>query len=184
MSKTISSSATNSLPMITIKTSLAEAETEPQKKAFQVLTEVTEQNVAQVFAVIEAGCHLGYRFWAVCDSADVRTRFTDLEARFPEQISWEKSMDSKLFKKVDLYFSPDLPCHEKQQLIVNHGVIPMVPNSGMFIDFDPENESGNAFTFEEGSKWHMIEALIRSRETKKFSYDWRNLRQNVKKTQL
>lgn len=184
MTQTIPSCSRDTLPLITFKTSLADSDKAPQKKPFQVLTEITAHNVAQVFAVIEAGCALGYKFWAVCDNAETRNHFQDLEELFPEQISWEKSMDAKLFKKVDIYFSPELPCKEKQELLIEHGVIPMVPSSGMFIDFDPESESGNAFTFEEGSKWHMIEALIRSRETQKFSYDWRNLRQNVKKTQL
>lgn len=183
MTKTIASTTT-SLPLITFKTSLADSDKAPQKKAFQVLVEITQSNVSQVLEVFEAGCSLGYQFWAVSNNAEVRNHFQDLEAMFPEQILWEKNLTEKLFKKVDLYFSPQFPCQEKQQMLIDYGLIPMVPNNGMFIDFDPESESGNAFTFESGSKWHMIEALIRSRETKKFSYDWRNLRQNLKKTQL
>ena len=42
-----------------------------------------------------------------------------------------------------------------------------------FVDFNPLSEEGNAFLYEGGSQWHMLQALIRAVETYKFEYDWK-----------
>jgi hypothetical protein len=51
-----------------------------------------------------------------------------------------------------------------------------------FFDFNPLKENGNAFLFTENTPWHMLEAVIRAKETFKFPYDWKTLREEVQDT--
>jgi hypothetical protein len=49
-----------------------------------------------------------------------------------------------------------------------------------FDDFDPIEETGNAFLYEQNTPWHMLAAVIRALETNKFAYDWDVLKHAVK----
>lgn len=55
------------------------------------------------------------------------------------------------------------------------GTIPIAPPSPMLKNYDPVQESGNAFLFEEPSPWHVFAALVRAIETYKFPFDWRTI---------
>ena len=50
-----------------------------------------------------------------------------------------------------------------------------------FKNFNPQNESGEAFTFESQNFWSFMSAVIRASENKKFAYDWRILKKNLGK---
>jgi starch synthase len=55
------------------------------------------------------------------------------------------------------------------------GVIPIAPESAILKNYNPVQESGNAFTFETQSAWHIFAALVRAIETYKFPFDWRTI---------
>jgi len=109
----------------------------------------------------------------------------ELQKRFPEQFHFSETntyTDATFSKNADVYFSLEMPSKDRINWIIEEGIVPVVPNNGIFINFDPKAESGSGFTFDEGNFWRMFEAMIRAGETRKFSYDWRNIKQAVRKT--
>lgn len=63
-------------------------------------------------------------------------------------------------------------------LIIERGIVPVM-QSGLHPgaeNYNPVEESGNAFLFPKASAWNVHAALIRSLENFAFHYDWENLR--------
>ncbi|MBU0766620.1 hypothetical protein KKF55_02460 [Patescibacteria group bacterium] len=55
------------------------------------------------------------------------------------------------------------------------GVVPITPNCEDIESYDPIQESGCAFTYEELNVWHCFAAVVRALETQKFPFDWRTV---------
>lgn len=53
--------------------------------------------------------------------------------------------------------------------------VPILPGEKIIQDFDPVAERGGAFVYKLGSKYSLLDALIRARENHKFPYDWKNI---------
>lgn len=67
-------------------------------------------------------------------------------------------------------------------MIVERGIVPVML-TGLHKDaenYNPVEESGNAFLFQRLSAWNVHAALIRALENFAFSYDWENLRSQGK----
>jgi len=62
-----------------------------------------------------------------------------------------------------------------------NGIVPILPTCGRVNNFDPQKESGEGFTFEQGNFWQMVDSLVRAAENRKFSYDWGNIKKALKK---
>lgn len=56
-----------------------------------------------------------------------------------------------------------------------YGVLPVIQNDPILKNYNPVNESGNAFLFEKENEWLFFAALVRALENYKFAYDWQNL---------
>ncbi|MFC1810960.1 hypothetical protein ACFLZH_05655 [Patescibacteria group bacterium] len=55
-----------------------------------------------------------------------------------------------------------------------NGVIPITAKfDNSITDYNPNNESGNAFVFENANQWEIFAAVVRAVETFKFPYDWK-----------
>lgn len=59
------------------------------------------------------------------------------------------------------------------------GVIPVSLKSGALENYDPNQERGNAFTFEKANVWHCFAALVRALETYRFPFDWRTIQRHA-----
>lgn len=67
-------------------------------------------------------------------------------------------------------------------LVVERGIVPVMP-TGLHKNaenYNPVEESGNAFLFSKPTAWNVHAALIRALENFAFSYDWENLRSQGK----
>ncbi len=67
--------------------------------------------------------------------------------------------------------------------VKKYKAVPVINETSMnFAEYNPLKETGNAFVYEKNSPWHMLAAVLRASETFKFSYDWKNLLEEVKDT--
>lgn len=64
------------------------------------------------------------------------------------------------------------------QICLSSGVVPVSPPSPTLDDYDPVQESGNAFLFESPGVWLCFAALVRAMETYKLPFDWRTIQRN------
>ena len=57
-------------------------------------------------------------------------------------------------------------------------VVPVLPESFGFIDYDPVREVGDAFNYDHQNLVSAIHALSRALENHKFVYDWKSIQSN------
>ncbi len=62
---------------------------------------------------------------------------------------------------------------------LEHGVVPLSPANERLINYDPNQEAGNAFTYEQLTHWHCFAAAVRAVETYRFPYDWKTIQKNA-----
>ena len=62
---------------------------------------------------------------------------------------------------------------------LRYGVIPVALPADGLDDYNPVQESGNAFLYEETTAWQCFAALVRALETFKFPYDWRTIQRHA-----
>lgn len=68
------------------------------------------------------------------------------------------------------------------RLCFTSGIVPVsLPSSGLD-DYDPVQESGNAFLFSTANMWQCFAALVRAMETYKLPFDWRTIQRNGMET--
>jgi hypothetical protein len=63
-------------------------------------------------------------------------------------------------------------------MIIERGIVPLM-RTGLHSkadNYNPIEESGNAFLFDKESHWQIYSALVRALENFNFSYDWENIR--------
>lgn len=59
------------------------------------------------------------------------------------------------------------------------GAVPIAPAACPGLtNYDPNQESGNAFTFEKSTAWHCFAALVRACETYRFPFDWKTIQKH------
>lgn len=71
---------------------------------------------------------------------------------------------------------PELP------IALRYGTIPIAPANKILKNYDPNQENGDAFTFEKRNAWHCFAAVVRALETYRFPFDWKTIqRQGMEK---
>ncbi|HCI04019.1 MAG: hypothetical protein QF755_03835 [Candidatus Peribacteraceae bacterium] len=66
----------------------------------------------------------------------------------------------------------DLP---ELELSLKYGAIPIAPECEKLEAYDPIQESGVAFTYENPDVWSVFAAIVRALETHRFPFDWRTV---------
>lgn len=56
-----------------------------------------------------------------------------------------------------------------------YGAVPVAPVANTLTDYNPNQESGNAFTYGKMTVWHAFGAVVRALETYRFPFDWRTI---------
>lgn len=59
-----------------------------------------------------------------------------------------------------------------------YGAVPITLPSLLVEDYNPVQETGNAFLFEEATVWKVFATLVRACETYKFPFDWRTIQRH------
>lgn len=73
-----------------------------------------------------------------------------------------------------LFLSQSSGMEELTQAL-SYGTVPVSPAGIGIHDYNPNQESGNAFTYQKENAWHCYGALVRALETFKFPYDWKTI---------
>lgn len=78
----------------------------------------------------------------------------------------------------DLLFASDMAlCFEFNDVeeLLMHGIIPVSYKGMKTQNYDPNQETGNSFIYNENNHWAIFAALVRAMETFRFPYDWKNI---------
>lgn len=59
-----------------------------------------------------------------------------------------------------------------------YGAVPLAPSVSKLNDYNPNQESGEAFTYDKMTVWHAFASVVRALETFKFPYDWRTIQRH------
>lgn len=63
-------------------------------------------------------------------------------------------------------------------LCMSSGIVPVSVASKALENYDPVQESGNAFLFDTENAWHCFAALVRAMETYKLPFDWKTIQRH------
>lgn len=119
-------------------------------------------------------------------SAAYGTLFTKLAKEHRHRIHIVADKDQPLRQMVEasdmaLFLSDPKHMKELQQCFTS-GVVPVSLPSSVLDDYDPVQESGNAFLFGSPNAWQCFAALVRAIETYKLPFDWRTIQRNGMET--
>lgn len=79
---------------------------------------------------------------------------------------------------IAMFFSEE-DAKEDIENALRYGTIPVSLPRTSLENYNPVQESGNAFTYEEATHWKCFAALVRALETFKFPYDWRTIQRHA-----
>ena len=79
---------------------------------------------------------------------------------------------------IGLFFSSQTD-EEDVENCLRYGVIPVALPNEILENYNPVQESGNAFIYEEESAWLCFGSLVRALETFKFPFDWRTIQRHA-----
>ena len=148
-----------------------------------VISPITEQNSSALMCeVLDAVCSLGFKVSVLAegDAIGQEACFKCSET-YPKNFSMLESMGDNrgvILSKSDVVIFPTAPSRKELSEVVKMGVIPVLPEECGLPNFDSKTETGCAFTFESGNIWSMVAALVRASENRKFSWDWKTVKQN------
>lgn len=78
---------------------------------------------------------------------------------------------------IAMFFSN--PEEEDLENALRYGVIPISLPHELLENYNPVQESGNAFVYAEATVWQGFASLVRALETFKFPHDWRTIQRNA-----
>jgi len=114
-------------------------------------------------------------------SADYGALFTKLSKEHAHRIriiqnSDEQVMSMLMASDIALFFSK--PTDGELKMCLSCGVVPISMASSVLDDYNPVQETGNAFVYDKANVWQCFAALARATETFKFPYDWRTIQRH------
>lgn len=62
---------------------------------------------------------------------------------------------------------------------LRYGAVPVSPKTALLSNYDPNQESGEAFLYEKLNVWHCFGAVVRALETFRFPFDWRTIQKHA-----
>lgn len=104
--------------------------------------------------------------------------FTEIASKKPHKLAIipnENGVLEQLLLASDIALFCAPPDAEELDRCLSHGVIALSPASSHLENYDPNQEAGNAFTYDTLTPWHCFAAAVRALETYRFPYDWKTL---------
>lgn len=116
-------------------------------------------------------------------SSSYGTYFTELTKKHGHRVAilpnTEKGLE-KMMAAADMsVFLKDAANTPELTMSLVYGTIPVAPGTSALENYDPNQEAGNAFTFEKENVWHAFAAIVRAMETYRFPYDWRTIQRHA-----
>jgi len=108
--------------------------------------------------------------------------FTQLTRQKGHRIAILEDTDEKrraMYAAADMaFFFTEPTSLQELQLTLRYGAVPIAPVTKALENYNPVQESGNAFLYEREDKWSCFAALVRALETFNFPYDWRTIQRH------
>ncbi len=143
----------------------------------------SRENSAIYCQALEAMCELGFRVSVIAEgNSETQECCFKLLEKYPEQFEVLESLDTnkqKILNNADAVIFAENPAKKVLAEVVANNVVPILPEGNGLNDFDLKNETGEAFTFKEGSIWLFVSAIVRANESFKFPYDWKTIKHNL-----
>ncbi len=81
---------------------------------------------------------------------------------------------------VSFFFNSGVENENLAKSALAYAALPIAPVSmnHLIEDYNPNQESGNGFVFEDENMWSAFAALVRSNENFKFPYDWKTIQKS------
>lgn len=114
-------------------------------------------------------------------SSDFGTYFTKLAKAEPHRVRIMKNEEAalhQLFAASDMTLLLTPAQEESLASALAYGAVPISIEHPMLDDYNPVQESGNAFTFTEATVWKVYASLVRACETYKFPFDYRTIQRH------
>lgn len=115
-------------------------------------------------------------------SADFGTLFTELANEHPHRIAIipnKEEMIRRMYAGCDMaLFCADASDQPELQHSLRYGVVPITLTNDRLEDYNPNQESGTAFIYNELTPWHAFAALVRALETFRFPFDWKTIQKH------
>jgi starch synthase len=85
----------------------------------------------------------------------------------------------RMYAAADMALFLTDPTPEKElAYCLQYGVVPIALETKCLADYNPIQETGDAFLFEQPTMWHAFAAIVRAIETYKFPFDWRTIQRH------
>lgn len=106
--------------------------------------------------------------------------FTQLAEKNSSKVAIASNGDDerrKIYAASDIILIPSLSseCVEETKRAMVYGVVPVTPAQDFVENYNPNQESGNAFVYLKDSPWNLFASIIRAIENCRFPYDWKNI---------
>jgi starch synthase len=109
--------------------------------------------------------------------------FTELAKEHPHRIAIipnKPEWIAKMLAASDMaLFLADPDAQSEVETCLSYGTLPVSLPGKSVKDYNPNQETGNAFVFEKATQWHCFGALVRALETHRFPFDWRTIQRHA-----
>ncbi|MFA6307511.1 MAG: glycogen/starch synthase [Patescibacteria group bacterium] len=114
-----------------------------------------------------------------------------IQKKFPEKLRFvvfDRKMETSVYAGADMFLLPSRfePCGINQLISFRYGCVPIVRSIGglsdTVVNFDPETNNGNGFTFKHYNAKELLVAVTRALETYKYRPTWKRLVREGMKT--
>lgn len=78
---------------------------------------------------------------------------------------------------IALFLAESLDARELTEAMVQ-GTVPVAIAHSLLMNYNPNQESGNSFTFEQPNVWSAFAACVRACETYRFPFDWKTIQKH------
>lgn len=108
--------------------------------------------------------------------------FTQLAATHNHRVAImpaNEESQRKMFAAADIsLFLTDPADMPQLKHALAYGAVPVAPETDALMNYNPNQESGNAFLFEAHSPWLAFAGVVRALETYRFPFDWRTIQRH------
>ena len=171
---------------------MSEVSTAPQKNTKKTKTKFNIGVITPLLAdndsfitckALEAACSLGFNVSVLAegDEGGQKACFSCAE-QYPKKFSILENMGENrknILEKSDVVIFSHMPSRKELTEISDLGVVPILPEEAEVPNFDSKSETGCAFTYDPQNIWTLVAALVRASENRKFSWDWKTIKQNL-----
>lgn len=169
---------------MTVATSTPAKKSTKTKFRVGVVSAITKSNGSGLlFTALEAMCSLGFTVSVLAEGDETACKLCfDCSEKFSRTFAMLESVPTnrvKILEQSDVVIFPTCPSKKELQDVIAAGVVPVLPEGCGLENFDAQAETGCAFTFEPENVWSLVAALVRASENKKFSWDWKTIKQNL-----